>query len=110
MVVHEENDFERRARSGGAEFERRAAYKPGHRFLQSWWWFALISAQFWVRVLVWPFQDHHTRGDNVLALLALIFMMTFTPAFIWAKRKARNKRLELTETDAADHHPSAHER
>lgn len=96
-MPREENGFERRARLGQADFERRAGGRPFNRIAESWWWFALVSSQFWLRLGAWPFQDHRRRFDNGYALFSLIFVVTLTPTFAWSRRRARRKRLEQTK-------------
>ena len=83
-MAREENDFERRARLGEAAFARRANAPPGNRIVESWWWFALVTLQFWFRVLSWPFQDHRQHGNNVFAMLSLVIVVLGTPAFGYA--------------------------
>ena len=96
-----ENEFERRGRLGEAEFERRAGGKPGSRWVESWWWFALVTAQFWTRLLLWPFGDHDDRGRNVFALVSFVLMVIGTPFWVWAMRRAKQRRLEQAATDGS---------
>lgn len=97
-----ENEFERKSRLGQADFERRAGGRqPGKRWIESWWWFWLVTAQFWTRLLLWPFGDHKDHGRNVFALVSLVLMVIGIPVWVWAMRRARRMRAEQAVADGS---------
>lgn len=96
------NEFERRARRGRAEFQRRAGGRPGSRWIESWWWFAVVTFQFWARLVLWPFGDHHDHGSNVFALVSLAIMVLGSPYWVLALRRTRQRRSGQTAADGRD--------
>ena len=86
-----ENDFERKVRESEQVLLRSVA--AGKRPLfERWWWFLLVTAQFWLRLVLWPFRDDHTGSDNVLAGAGVGVLVIGIPLCLWARRRGERKR------------------
>lgn len=75
-----------------ATFARRAGYDPSrpNMFVTSWWWYGLISLQFWWRLAVWVLGAR-TRAATVWTIFSLITVAALTPLFVIGRRRERGQ-------------------
>jgi len=89
----QENDFERRVRESEQALLRgvpAGSRPPAERG----WWLLVVTAQFWVRLVLWPFQDDHSRADGLLAGTGLVLLVVGVPLWLRGRRQAERRREE----------------
>lgn len=100
LMGRPENEFERKVRE--SEQALLLDLPEGKRpALESWWWFAIVTGQFWVRTLLWPFTGDPTGIDTGFAITGLVLLLAGAPAFAWNRRRAARRRETLRAARAA---------
>ena len=75
-----------------ARFARRAGYgpRPQQTLVTSWWWYGLVTLQFWWRVAVWVLGER-AHAATSWAVGSSVGLIVLTPLFVFVRRKARGR-------------------
>ncbi|MDP9394655.1 MAG: hypothetical protein M3Q27_10590 [Actinomycetota bacterium] len=71
--------------------------RPKRPVMERWWWYFLMSAWAWLRLLAWPFSEEHSRLDVV----ALVVVAGSLPLWFWIRWHEDRRRSESPGPDAA---------